>query len=167
MLKALSIARRCDGAYLAPWTSAAMRAVRGQERSGSTFASAEQHAAWLETQAALPRGFRVGTHAFQFRPRELPQKLASMTLTIIALDAPTTSFAAMFTRNAFPGAPVIVGRKRLNADTLQAVVVNNKISNVCAPAGVDDSERVCAAVAAQLGLASPDAVLPSSTGVIG
>jgi glutamate N-acetyltransferase/amino-acid N-acetyltransferase len=47
-----------------------------------------------------------------------------------------------------------------------AVIINNKISNVCAPGGVEASEAVCAAVARELKLA-PGQVLPSSTGVIG
>ncbi len=89
-----------------------------------------------------------------------------MTLTLIALDRPTADFAAMFTRNAFPGAPIIVGRTRLDGATLGAVIINNKISNVCAPGGVEASERICAATAQLLGL-TPAQVLPSSTGVIG
>jgi glutamate N-acetyltransferase/amino-acid N-acetyltransferase len=89
-----------------------------------------------------------------------------MTLTLIALDQPTPDFAAVFTRNAFPGAPIIVGRRRLDAETLGAIVVNNKISNVCAPGGVETSEQICAATAKHLGLSSSQ-VLPSSTGVIG
>jgi glutamate N-acetyltransferase / amino-acid N-acetyltransferase len=36
----------------------------------------------------------------------------------------------MFTRNHFPGAPVVVGRERLRAGRLQALVVNSKVSNV-------------------------------------
>jgi glutamate N-acetyltransferase/amino-acid N-acetyltransferase len=133
--------------------------------SNLTFASEEAHRAWLETQAALPAGFRVGTAAFAFTPAEAP-KPARMTLTLIALDRPTPAFAALFTRNAFPGAPVIVGRQRLDEPTLGAVVINNKISNVNAPDGVASAERVCAAVATGLGL-EPQQVLPSSTGVIG
>ncbi len=89
-----------------------------------------------------------------------------MTLTLIALEKPTADFAAMFTRNAFPGAPVIVGRARLGEPALGAIIVNNKISNVCAPGGVEASERVCAETARLLGLV-PRAVLPCSTGVIG
>jgi glutamate N-acetyltransferase/amino-acid N-acetyltransferase len=72
----------------------------------------------------------------------------------------------VFTKNAFPGAPVIVGRARLSEPTLGAILVNNKISNVCAPGGVEASERLCDAIAKQLGL-SAGQVLPSSTGVIG
>jgi len=98
-------------------------------------------------------------------PKEAP-KPAKMTLTLLALDQPSPDFAAMFTRNAFPGAPILVGRQRLTAPTLGAVIINNKISNVCAPGGVAASEQICAATAALLGLA-PTQILPCSTGVIG
>jgi glutamate N-acetyltransferase/amino-acid N-acetyltransferase len=130
-----------------------------------TFADRAAHRAWLAAQSSLPAGFRVGRASFEFTPREAP-KPARMNLTVIALDQPTPAFAALFTRNAFPGAPVLIGRARLAEPALGAVVINNKISNVCAPDGVATAERVCAAAAAQLGL-SPRQVLPSSTGVIG
>ncbi len=130
-----------------------------------TFANRDAHRAWLAAQSALPAGFRVGCTRFDFMPREAP-KPAKMTLTLIALDQPSPDFAAMFTRNAFPGAPIIVGRKRLHEPALGAIVVNNKISNVCAPGGVEASEDICAEVARLLGLPAKQ-VLPSSTGVIG
>ena len=130
-----------------------------------TFLNSEAHRAWLASQAALPAGFRVATTRFDFVPREAP-KPARMTLTLIALDRPTPDFAAAFTRNAFPGAPVIIGRKRLGEPTLGAIIVNNKISNVCAPSGVETSEKICAATASLLGIGAAQ-VLPSSTGVIG
>ena len=130
-----------------------------------TFSSRSAHREWLAAQSALPAGFRVGTSRFDFVPREAP-KPAKMTLTLIALDQPTPDFAAVFTRNAFPGAPVIVGRRRLGETALAAIIVNNKVSNVCAPGGVEASERVSAAVAKALHFA-PGQVLPSSTGVIG
>lgn len=130
-----------------------------------TFENRAAHRAWLASQAALPAGFRVGSARFEFMPREAP-KPAKMTLTLLALERPTPDFAAMFTRNAFPGAPILVGRKRLAEPTLGAVIVNNKISNVCAPGGVEASEKICAETARLLGLA-PGQVLPSSTGVIG
>ncbi|MDR2845272.1 MAG: bifunctional ornithine acetyltransferase/N-acetylglutamate synthase, partial [Puniceicoccales bacterium] len=133
--------------------------------TNNTFATAAAHRAWLASQAALPQGFRVGTTRFNFTPAEAP-KPAAMTLTLIALDKPSPDFAAVFTKNAFPGAPVIVGRKRLDSPALGAILVNNKISNVCAPGGVELAERVCAGAARLLGLA-PEQVLPSSTGVIG
>ncbi|HVU34634.1 MAG TPA: bifunctional ornithine acetyltransferase/N-acetylglutamate synthase [Opitutaceae bacterium] len=130
-----------------------------------TFADRSAHRAWLATQAVLPAGFRVGTTRFDFTPREAP-KPAQMTLTLLALDQPTADFAAVFTKNAFPGAPVIIGRSRLPEPLLGAVIVNNKISNVCAPGGVEASEQVCTATGRLLGI-EPKAVLPSSTGVIG
>jgi len=130
-----------------------------------SFPDRQAHRAWLATQGALPAGFRVGVTRFEFLPKEAP-KPAKMTITLIALDRPTADFAAMFTNNAFPGAPIIVGRQRLQAPALGAIVVNNKISNVCAPGGVAATERLCAESARLLGLA-PTEILPSSTGVIG
>jgi len=130
-----------------------------------TFDTREAHRSWLETQARLPLGFRVATTRFEFTPAEVA-KTARMGLTLLALEEPTPSFAAMFTRNAFPGAPVIIGRERLGEPRLAAILVNNKISNVCAPGGVLAAERVAAAAAELLRL-EPREVLPSSTGVIG
>jgi glutamate N-acetyltransferase/amino-acid N-acetyltransferase len=100
-----------------------------------------------------------------FIPAEVP-KPAKMNLTLVALDRPTPDFAGVFTRNALPGAPVIVGRRRLDEATVGAIVVNNRISNVCAPNGVAIAERWCEAVASGLGLQGRQ-VLPNSTGVIG
>ena len=130
-----------------------------------TFRNRAEHRAWLETQSRLPAGFRVGTASLTFTPVEVP-KQARMNVTLLAVDGGTPSFAAKFTRNAFPGAPVIVGRRRLASPRLAAWVVNNKVSNVCAPGGVEAAEEVGAATARLLG-AGPEEVLPSSTGVIG
>ena len=129
------------------------------------FADRTAHRAWLRTQSKLPEGFKVGGARFDFTPVEAP-KPAKMTLTLIALDRPTPDFAAVFTRNAFPGAPVVVGRSRLKEPLLAAIIINNKISNVCAPGGVQAAERICAETAQLLKVGAP-AVLPSSTGVIG
>jgi glutamate N-acetyltransferase / amino-acid N-acetyltransferase len=130
-----------------------------------SFSSRDDHRAFLRTEARLPAGFRVGTARFEFVPVEV-HKPSAMALTLIALDTPTDAFAAMFTKNAFPGAPVLVGRRRLAEPRLGAIVINNKISNVCAPGGEAAAERVCAETARLLGIAQSE-VLPSSTGVIG
>jgi glutamate N-acetyltransferase/amino-acid N-acetyltransferase len=130
-----------------------------------TFSSRESHRAWLATQAILPAGFRVGTTSLSFIPAEVPRP-AKMDVTLIALDRPTPDFAGVFTRNALPGAPVIIGRRRLDEATVGALLVNNKVSNVCAPDGVAIAERLCEAVASGLGLQGRQ-VLPNSTGVIG
>jgi glutamate N-acetyltransferase/amino-acid N-acetyltransferase len=132
------------------------------------FASRAAHRAWLQDNAALPRGFRAGTTRFEFQPAELPAgaKPARMTLTLLALESPTPDFAAVFTRNALCGAPVHIGRQRLAEPRLGAVIINNKISNVGAPDGIARAERICAATATAIGFA-PTEVLPASTGVIG
>ncbi|EEC48117.1 predicted protein, partial [Phaeodactylum tricornutum CCAP 1055/1] len=70
----------------------------------------------------------------------------------------------------FPGAPIQVGRQRLaDGGPLHALVINNKVSNVCAGGdGVGNAELVCNAVAQELDLPNgASSVLPSSTGVIG
>ena len=130
-----------------------------------TFRSRAEHRAWIETQSRLPEGFRVGTTRLEFTPVEAPRP-ARMNVALLAVDTPTPSFAAKFTRNAFPGAPVVVGRERLAGPRLSAWVVNNKVSNVCAPGGVEAAEEVAAAAAGLLGV-EPRTVFPSSTGVIG
>ena len=130
-----------------------------------SFSSRADHRAWLTTQAILPAGFRVGTARFEFMPKEAP-KPARMGLTLIALDRPSPDFAAVFTRNAFPGAPVLIGRERLKAPTLGAIIVNNKISNVCASDGVATAEKIAAETARLLNMPAT-AVLPCSTGIIG
>ena len=130
-----------------------------------TFSSEAEHRAWLQQQSHLPRGFQVGTAVADFIAEETGGS-AQSTLTVISVDEPSPSFAACFTQNAFPGAPVIIGRERLGSSHLAAIVVNNKISNVCAPDGVERSESLCAAVAKGLGI-SNKTVIPSSTGIIG
>lgn len=63
-----------------------------------------------------------------------------------------------------------MGKSRLaEGGPLHAIVINNKVSNVCSGGdGVADSELVCEAVAKALDLpGGAKTVLPSSTGVIG
>ena len=48
--------------------------------------------------------------------------------------------AAMFTRNRFPGAPVIVGRKHIADGFAQALVINSKNANVAmGKQGIDNA----------------------------
>ena len=135
------------------------------------FPSQDAYLSYLRSSSSLPKGFSVGTSRFNFRPFEV-DKILPMNLTIIKLEEPTRSFSAMFTSNQFPGGPVIVGKNRIaSSETLQAVVINNKISNVCPGGGVNDSgasdsEKVCQSVAKYLGI-KPEQVFPSSTGIIG
>lgn len=85
---------------------------------------------------------------------------------VVHATQPCTA-AGVFTRNNFPGAPVLVGREHLADGQLQTVVVNSKNANVATGlGGLEDSRRICRAIGDALGVA-PVLVLPSSTGVIG
>src|SRR5678815_2127047 len=72
--------------------------------------------------------------------------------------------AAMFTRNRFPGAPVIIGRKHIANGFVQALVINSKNANVAmGKQGIDNAVETCRIVSAELGI-DPYDVLPFSTG---
>ena len=73
----------------------------------------------------------------------------------------------MFTRNRFPGAPVIIGRKHIANGFAQALVINSKNANVAmGKLGIDNAIETCRIAAGELGI-NPYDVLPFSTGVIG
>ena len=75
--------------------------------------------------------------------------------------------AAMFTRNRFPGAPVILGRKHIARGFVQALVINSKNANVAmGQQGINNAIETCRITANELGI-DPYEVLPFSTGVIG
>ncbi len=85
---------------------------------------------------------------------------------VIHSKRPCTS-AALFTQNMYPGQPVIVGREHAAAGRLQTIMVNSGNSNVATgPAGLEIARRSCEEAARALGL-DAQAILPSSTGVIG
>lgn len=135
------------------------------------FSSLDDYLSYLESKSKLPLGFAVGTGNGSFISEEAPAlgKLPIRATILHLTDGPTNNWAACFTQNRFPGAPVIVGRSRLaKGGPLNAVVINNKVSNVCSGGnGVADSELVCQAVSDALKLGDPTTVLPCSTGVIG
>ncbi len=75
--------------------------------------------------------------------------------------------AAVFTKNNYPGAPVIVGKEHIKDGLLQAIVINSKNSNVATgEKGIEDSRNICKVLSHSLGIESTN-ILPSSTGVIG
>lgn len=107
----------------------------------------------------FPRGFRCASRNVGLKP-------SARDLTLFASDRDSAA-AAVFTRNHFPGAPVILGRETLRAGVLRAVIANSKVSNVATgQAGVDNARRMARAAALELGTTA-DKVLVSSTGVIG
>jgi glutamate N-acetyltransferase/amino-acid N-acetyltransferase len=73
----------------------------------------------------------------------------------------------VFTRNHFPGAPVILGREVIKGGVLRAIIANSKVSNVATGAtGIENARRMARAAAEELATV-PGHVLVSSTGVIG
>ncbi len=107
----------------------------------------------------FPRGFRSAA-------RNCGIKASGTDLALFVSEVPAEA-AALFTRNHFPGAPIIVGRERIRSGRLQAIVVNSKVSNVATgERGIDDARRMARAAGIELGVAE-ELVLMSSTGVIG
>jgi len=93
-------------------------------------------------------------------------KDSTLDLTVI-YSTVRAGAAAMFTRNRFPGAPVIVGKKHIANGLAQALVINSKNANVAmGKQGVANAIETCRIVADELGI-NPYDVLPFSTGVIG
>ncbi len=110
-------------------------------------------------RATFPRGFRCASINVGLKPVE-----RDLSIFESEVDA---AAAAVFTRNHFPGAPIILGRETIRAGCLRAIVVNSKCSNVATgPQGLANARRMAAAAAAALNTTS-DKVLVSSTGVIG
>jgi len=87
-------------------------------------------------------------------------------LLLVALDE-GTRVAAVFTRNRFAAAPVIVCREHLaDKDPIRAIVVNTGVANAgTGEAGIEDARATCVAVASALDIENSQ-VLPLSTGVI-
>lgn len=109
--------------------------------------------------ARFPKGFRCASRNVGLKP-------AARDLTLFASEVDATA-AAVFTRNHFPGAPIVLGRETIRGGVLRAVIANSKVSNVATGAeGVERARRMARAAAAELGT-TPDKVLVSSTGVIG
>lgn len=107
----------------------------------------------------FPRGFRCAS-------RLVGLKTAGKDLALFASEVDAVA-AAVFTRNRFPGAPVILGRDTIRGGLLRGVIVNSKVSNVATGArGIEDARRMATAAGAELGT-SADRLLVSSTGVIG
>mmetsp|Transcript_12609 Transcript_12609/g.19423 ORF Transcript_12609/g.19423 Transcript_12609/m.19423 type:complete len:488 (+) Transcript_12609:23-1486(+) len=137
-----------------------------------SFSTKEDYIAYLKKAGSLPDGFALGTAQGTFVSVEAPAMgpLPIKATVIHLTEGPTDSWAAVFTSNRFPGCPVKIGKDRLaKGHPLQALVINNKISNVCPGGdGIAAAESVCAAVAEGLNLpGGANTVLPSSTGVIG
>jgi glutamate N-acetyltransferase/amino-acid N-acetyltransferase len=107
----------------------------------------------------FPRAFRCAAINCGLKPAE-----NDLALFVSERDA---AAAAVFTRNHFPGAPIVLGREVIRGGVLRAIVANSKCSNVATgERGLNNARRMAVAAAAELGT-DPGRILVSSTGVIG
>jgi glutamate N-acetyltransferase/amino-acid N-acetyltransferase len=105
-------------------------------------------------------GVRLSTQAAGIRYK-------SRTDLVVIECAPGTTAAAVFTRNRFCAAPVIIARNHLSHTAPRALLINSGNANAgTGPDGERDARACCDALAPLLGC-DPAAVLPFSTGVIG
>jgi glutamate N-acetyltransferase/amino-acid N-acetyltransferase len=112
-------------------------------------------------ETASPEGFRIAATAAGIKKNGLD-------LGLLYSDRPATT-AAVFTRNAFPAAPILVTRDHLkvSGNTVRAVLVNSGNANaVTGNAGMNAARQCAAALAGALGC-KPAEIFVSSTGVIG
>lgn len=110
---------------------------------------------------AAPKGFRFATTGAGFR------KSGRDDLALVVSDTPAVA-AAVFTKNLFQAAPVLVARDTLaHAPQARAVLINSGQANACTgDEGLANCRATLEMVAAATGLAPQD-ILPASTGVIG
>jgi glutamate N-acetyltransferase/amino-acid N-acetyltransferase len=108
-----------------------------------------------------PDGFKLAATAAGI-------KKSGLDLGFLYSDRPATT-AAVFTKNAFPAAPILVTREHLkqSGNMTRAVLVNAGNANaVTGEAGMHAARTCAAEVAKQIGC-KPSEVFISSTGVIG
>jgi glutamate N-acetyltransferase / amino-acid N-acetyltransferase len=116
----------------------------------------------MDTTSSLPRGFLWGAVRAGIK--------ASGRADLSAIVAPgTATAAALYTTNKIQAAPLLIDRRHLaaNAGRIHTVLINAGNAN-CATgdAGITAAEQCCAAAAEVFGC-DPQAVFPSSTGIIG
>src|SRR5688500_7920077 len=110
-------------------------------------------------RAVFPRGFACASRNVGLKP-------TAKDLALFASDTEAAA-AAVFTRNHFPGAPIVLGRETIRGGRLRGILVNSKVSNVATgDRGLETARRMAAAAASELGT-TPDRIIVSSTGVIG
>ncbi|HEY2002252.1 MAG TPA: bifunctional ornithine acetyltransferase/N-acetylglutamate synthase, partial [Acidobacteriaceae bacterium] len=116
----------------------------------------------MDSTSSLPRGFLWGAVRAGIK--------ASGRADLSAIVAPqTAAAAALYTTNKIQAAPLLIDRRHLTANggRVHTVLINAGNAN-CATgdAGIAAAEQCCDAAAEAFGCA-PEAVFPSSTGIIG
>ena len=106
-------------------------------------------------------GFSAGAVA-----ADIKKAVGALDLGIIFSEKPCAA-AAVFTRNRFKAAPVLVSQKNLAAGRVQAIIVNAGCANAgTGNTGYENAETMAELAAATIGI-NPVNVLVASTGVIG
>src|SRR6202789_2405918 len=116
----------------------------------------------MDPTSSLPRGFLWGAVRAGIKASGRPD--------LSAIIAPqTAAAAALYTTNKIQAAALLIDRRHLTANggRVHTVLINAGNAN-CATgeAGITAAEQCCAAAAEAFGSA-PEAVFPSSTGIIG
>jgi glutamate N-acetyltransferase/amino-acid N-acetyltransferase len=109
-----------------------------------------------------PRGYKIAATAAGIK------KSGGLDLGLLYSELPATT-AVVFTKNAFPAAPILVTREHLKAsqNTVRAILVNAGNANaVTGEAGLSAARECARELAKQAGCKDSE-VFVSSTGVIG
>ena len=112
-------------------------------------------------EAVAPQGFKLAATAAGL-------KKSGLDLGLVYSDRPA-AVAALFTRNAFPAAPILVTRAHLkeSRNSVRAILVNAGNANAVTGESGLNAARRCALELAKHAGCKPSEVFVSSTGVIG
>jgi glutamate N-acetyltransferase / amino-acid N-acetyltransferase len=140
---------------------------RGYKKLVEVYDSESDYVSHLEARSVLPDGFLCSVQEISFCPQERAvREPLRMNLSLLLLEKETPDFGAVFTRNKFPGAPVLIGREQLQRPTIKGVLVNNKISNVCTQHGRVDALGLLDRLGEIVNVPG-DSIFTASTGIIG
>ena len=116
---------------------------------------------FIDGGVCAAQGFRAGGIHVGVKTKAAWKKDVALIVSDVDCAA-----AAAFTKNVVQAAPIHVDKAHLKSGPIRAIIANSGNANACAPQGEENAEKMCAAAAAAIGCA-PEAVLVSSTGVIG
>ena len=116
---------------------------------------------FIDGGVCAAQGFRAGGIHVGVKTKAAWKKDVALIVSDVDCAA-----AAAFTKNVVQAAPIHVDKAHLKRGPIRAIIANSGNANACAPQGEENAEKMCAAAAAAIGCA-PEAVLVSSTGVIG
>ncbi|MEJ6951546.1 bifunctional glutamate N-acetyltransferase/amino-acid acetyltransferase ArgJ [Natronospora cellulosivora (SeqCode)] len=94
------------------------------------------------------------------------KKSGKKDLALIYSEYPALG-AAVFTKNKFKAAPLIISEERIKNDTIRAILINSGNANACTgQQGLDDVKKLTSIIAKKLEIDSNE-IHMSSTGIIG